>query len=104
MRPVKFQPIVEWEIDRACARYTEQDVAEVVARLLEEIDRAVAQLEGFAHMYSAVDSTESGFAVRRIRLWTFPFMLVYVIDPSDVVQVFAFAHLKQERFWRHRVP
>ena len=80
MRLVNFQAFVESEIDEACARYSEQDAPEVVARLLEEIDRAVKRLEDFAHMYSAVDSTDSGSAVRRIRLWKFPFMLVYVID------------------------
>ena len=48
------QPIVESEIDEARARYSEQDAPEIVARLLEETDRAVRRLEGCAHMYSAV--------------------------------------------------
>ncbi len=29
-------------------------------------------------------------------------MLVYVIDPRDAVQVFAFPHVKQDQYWKRR--
>lgn len=102
MRTVKFRLQARREISSAAQYYQEQGAPEFAERLLLEVDRAEQQLRKMAHAYPVVDQSSAGEPIRRIRLWRFPYMLVYVIDPRDAVQVFAFPHVKQDQYWKRR--
>lgn len=102
-RQVKFRRSARSDIENAFGYYVQHDAREAATRLLEEIDRATRYLETRAHSYPVVLALETGTLVRRIRLWKFPFMLVYTITPNQVVHVFAVPHVRQDRYWLERV-
>lgn len=104
LRRVNLQPTARREIKLVRAWYLTQGAPEAAEHLVFELDRAIRRLEHSAHRYSMVGTTDSGEPIRRLRLRRFPYTLVYVIDPLDVVQVFAFPHWRRDRYWLTRTP
>ena len=102
MRRVNIQPAAEREIKKAYQWYRDRDARDAAERMLGEIEDAISRLQRFAHTFSVVDRTSSGAEIRHHRLKRFPYMLVYVIDETDRVQVIAFAHVRRSRYWRAR--
>src|SRR5690348_10912986 len=99
MAEVEFHPIAIEEA-RAARRWYARVNRGLAARLMTELDTAVARIETNPSAYPPYLH-----GTRVSRLHRFPYLLVYLELTSDRVMVIAVAHKRRRPgYWRRRLP
>ena len=98
---IEFLEAAEEEFLEAIDRYEEKQEG-LGARFLAAVERASDRLEDWPHIGPVWTYSEVPEGVRRLSLQTFPYHLVYVVEPRLVVV--AVAHMRRRPgYWRTRL-
>jgi toxin ParE1/3/4 len=96
MKPVRFHPEAEAELNGAAAWYDEQRRG-LGKRLLASVEDAVNRIRLNPELYQAVDDD-----VRRCPIRTFPFGVLFRSRP-EAIEILAVMHLRREPgYWTRR--
>ena len=101
MIPVRFEREAQLEYISAGEWYADRD-ASAKDRFVEEVERTLRAVCSFPAAFPVVLALRARRPVRRARLRTFPFSLIYVPTPA-AIRVLAVAHTsRRPLYWRDR--
>jgi len=100
VKPVRLEPEARLELRQAARWYEERGL---VARLLEEVDAAIVSIGALPRRFPRVPGVDPSLEVRRCLLRSFPYALVFLVTPDELL-VIAIAHVRREPgYWLYRV-
>jgi len=103
LRRVIVRPEAAYDIRSARDWYLQQDASAEADRLLDEIGTALSKLEKYAHSFRVEQVTDGGVQIRKVGLRRFPYVMIYVIEPNDTIQIIALTHVRRSNFWLTRL-
>ena len=90
------------EYEDAVAYYEQREVG-LGARLIEELDEAVAVALSFPEAFGRIPDVPLDFGLRSILLQTFPIKLVYTVRDGALLVVAVFHARRRPGYWLERL-